>query len=100
MNDVCRKEGRIGAGGRGANADRGSSSCVLRRLSRIEGQVRGIRKMIEEGRDCEAVVQQVSAVREAVSTLGLELLRDDFACRRRKGREIDERFLRTLFRMR
>lgn len=46
-----------------------------RRLARIEGQVRGIRRMLDEERDCREVVQQVAAVRAAVHQVGLELLR-------------------------
>jgi len=39
---------------------------VLDRLRRIEGQVRGIRRMVEERRDCEAVLTQVMAARTAL----------------------------------
>ena len=38
---------------------------VVRRLRRIEGQVRGVLKMMEEGKDCRDVVAQLSAVRSA-----------------------------------
>ena len=76
-----------------------TSACLLRRLSRIEGQFRGIRKMVEEDRDCLDVIQQVTAVREAITMLGIELLKDDFTCRRGTG-DADEKFLKTLFKMR
>ena len=36
------------------------------RLRRIEGQVKGILRMIEEGKDCKEVITQLSAVRSAV----------------------------------
>lgn len=72
---------------------------LARRLSRVEGQFQGIRKMIGEGRDCLDVIQQVNAVREAVTMLGVELLKDDLVCRR-KIEGLDERFLKTVFRMR
>ncbi len=39
---------------------------VHRRLSRIEGQARGVQRMLDEGRECEAVVQQLLALRAAV----------------------------------
>jgi len=39
---------------------------IKRRLKRVEGQVRGILKMMEEGKDCKDVVSQLSAVRSAV----------------------------------
>jgi len=38
---------------------------VILRLKRIEGQVRGVLKMMEEGKDCKDVVEQLSAVRSA-----------------------------------
>lgn len=76
-----------------------SPDCVLRRVSRIEGQLRGIRKMVEEKRECLDVIQQVTAIREAVTMLGIELLKDDFVCRRGQ-RDVDEKYLKTLFKMR
>ena len=51
------------------------SSC-LRRLSRIEGQVRGLSRMVEEDRYCIDVVTQISAVRAALRKLEEEVLRD------------------------
>lgn len=42
---------------------------VLLRLRRIEGQVRGIHRMVEEGRDCCDVVMQLAAVKAAVASL-------------------------------
>lgn len=38
---------------------------VINRLKRLEGQVRGVIKMMEEGKDCRQVVTQLSAVRSA-----------------------------------
>ena len=46
------------------------------RLSRIEGQVRGIRKMIEEDRYCIDVLTQVNATRAALESVALQLLAD------------------------
>jgi len=51
------------------------SSC-LKRLSRIEGQVRGLSRMVEEDRYCIDVVTQISAVRAALRKLEEEVLRD------------------------
>ena len=47
---------------------------VIRRLRRIEGQVRGIQKMVEEGRDCENVITQLVAVRSALDGVGALVL--------------------------
>jgi DNA-binding FrmR family transcriptional regulator len=43
-----------------------SKEMLLQRLKRAEGQVRGIQKMIESGRECEAIITQLAAVRSAI----------------------------------
>ena len=45
------------------------------RLRRIEGQVRGVQRMIEEDRDCPEVLQQMAAVRSAMYQASLVLAR-------------------------
>ena len=54
------------------------TSCT-KRLSRIEGQVRGIARMVHEDRYCIDIVTQVSAVRAALRRLEEEILRDHIA---------------------
>jgi CsoR family transcriptional regulator, copper-sensing transcriptional repressor len=54
------------------------ASCA-KRLSRIEGQVRGIARMLDEDRYCIDIVTQVSAVRAALRRLEEEVLRDHVA---------------------
>ena len=49
---------------------------VLKRLSRIEGQVRGIARMVEEDRYCIDIVNQILAVRAALRRAEEEVLRD------------------------
>ena len=49
------------------------------RLARIEGQVRGVRRMVEEKRDCQDILQQLAAVRSAVRQASLVLVRS-YAC--------------------
>lgn len=49
---------------------------LLNRLSRIEGQVRGIARMVEEERYCIDVLTQVRAVRAALSRVESEMLKD------------------------
>lgn len=44
------------------------------RLSRIAGQVEGLRKMVEEDRYCVDILTQIAAVRSAIDALGRELL--------------------------
>jgi CsoR family transcriptional regulator, copper-sensing transcriptional repressor len=55
--------------------ERTKNSCI-QRLDRIEGQVRGLARMIEEGRYCIDIVTQVSAVRAALRRVEQEVLRD------------------------
>ncbi|MBL7208796.1 MAG: metal-sensitive transcriptional regulator [Dehalococcoidia bacterium] len=43
-----------------------SKDIVLKRLKRAEGQIRGIQRMIENGRECESVITQLAAVRSAI----------------------------------
>ena len=54
------------------------ASCI-KRLSRIEGQVRGLSRMVEEDRYCIDVVTQVTAIQAALDKVGLELLSDHAA---------------------
>ena len=53
-----------------------TKASVLKRLSRIEGQVRGIAGMVEGDRYCVDVVTQISAVRAALHKVEEEILRD------------------------
>jgi DNA-binding FrmR family transcriptional regulator len=53
-------------------------SC-LKRLNRIEGQVRGLARMVEEDRYCIDVVTQIAAVRAALRRAEEEILRDHVA---------------------
>lgn len=48
----------------------------LKRLRRIEGQVRGIQKMVEEDRYCADIMIQISAIQEALRTVGRSLMRN------------------------
>ncbi len=54
---------------------------ILKRLRRIEGQVKGIQKMIEEEKNCADILTQVAAVRAAVNKTGsLILERHSMTC--------------------
>ena len=44
------------------------------RLKRIKGQARGIQKMLEDGRDCSDVINQISAIKAATNALSVEAL--------------------------
>lgn len=53
---------------------RPDKSALAKRVNRIDGQVRGIGKMIDEDRYCIDILTQVSAVQSALDSLGLQLL--------------------------
>ena len=48
----------------------------LKRLRRIEGQVRGLQKMIDDDRYCADIMTQISSVHEAIRAVGRELMRN------------------------
>lgn len=51
-------------------------ASIRKRLGRIEGQVRGLSRMVDEGRYCIDIVTQIAAVRVALGRVEDELLRD------------------------
>jgi len=56
-----------------------AKTSVLKRLQRIEGQARGLKRMVEEDRYCIDVVTQISALRAALGGVEEEILRDHAA---------------------
>ncbi len=56
--------------------NRESHKNILSRLTRIEGQIGGIRKMVENGRDCEEIIIQLSAVSSALTNTAKLFLQD------------------------
>ncbi len=68
-----------------------STAAYLTRLRRIEGQVRGIQRMVAEDVYCIDVLTQISAVTKALHAVGLGLLEDHLAhCVVGAARESDE----------
>ena len=64
-------------GGRKAvGVDAGIKDRNLKRLRRIEGQVRGLQKMVDEDRYCADILTQISSVQEALRGVGRELMRN------------------------
>ncbi len=72
---------------------------ILKRIARIEGQLSGIKRMVLEERECIDIIQQITAIRQATAMLGIELLKDEFICKRKDQEEIDEKYLKTLFKI-
>jgi len=56
-------------------ADLSAKADLVRRVRRIEGQARGVVRMIEEDRDCSEILQQLSAVRSAAHQATVALVR-------------------------
>jgi DNA-binding FrmR family transcriptional regulator len=59
-----------------ANMQKNIKASVKKRLNRIEGQVRGLSKMVDEDRYCIDIVTQISAVRAALRRMEEEVLKD------------------------
>ena len=53
-----------------------SKNALIKRLHRIEGQVRGIEKMVEDDRYCIDILTQIGAVKTALEQVGVKLLED------------------------
>ena len=71
IDDAGASEGRKAVG-----VDPGAKERNLNRLRRIEGQVRGLQKMVDEDRYCADVMTQISSVHEALRAVGRELMRN------------------------
>jgi DNA-binding FrmR family transcriptional regulator len=56
------------------DVDRETMSSVVKRLRRAQGQIGGVIKMIEEGRDCEDVVTQLAAASRALDRAGFKII--------------------------
>jgi DNA-binding FrmR family transcriptional regulator len=70
--------------------DQQSRDAVIPRLRRIEGQVAGIIRMIEDGRECTDIVTQVAAASKALDKVGFKLLAANLARCIVDNNEIDD----------
>ena len=59
-----------------AGVDEAGKERNIRRLRRIEGQVRGLQKMVEEDRYCTDIMTQIASVHEALRGVSRELMRN------------------------
>jgi CsoR family transcriptional regulator, copper-sensing transcriptional repressor len=73
---ACATGSHVGPGGHAVAVDPATTDSNLKRLRRIEGQVRGLQKMVEDGRYCADVLTQISSVQEALRAVGRELMRN------------------------
>jgi len=63
-------------GRKAVGVDAGIKVSNLRRLRRIEGQIRGLQRMVEEDRYCADILTQVSSVQEALRAVARALMRN------------------------
>src|SRR6266404_5946687 len=63
-------------GKKAVRVDAALKEANQKRLRRIEGQVRGLQKMVEEDRYCADILTQISSVHEALRGVGRELMRN------------------------
>ena len=75
-----------------------SKDALLKRLKRIEGQIRGVQKMIGEDRECESLVTQLVAIRAAIESVGALVLSNYMKLCFRKSDETDQAALDSLAR--
>ncbi len=73
---ACAVGDHVGRGGRAVAVSPAAKTANIKRLRRIEGQVRGLQRMVEEGRYCADVLTQIASVQEALRGVGRELMRN------------------------
>jgi CsoR family transcriptional regulator, copper-sensing transcriptional repressor len=73
---TCGTGAHVGPGGKAVAVDAAGRDANLKRLRRIEGQVRGLQKMIGDGRYCADILTQIASVHEALRAVGRELMRN------------------------
>ena len=78
--------------------DEMTKEMLLKRLRRIEGQVRGLEKMIINDRDCESLVTQLAAVRSAIESVGALVLNNYMKLCFQKGAETESGSIDSLAR--
>ncbi len=66
----------VGEGRKAVAVDPERKTRNLKRLRRIEGQIRGLQKMIEDERYCADILTQIASVHEALRSVGRELMRN------------------------
>ena len=71
-----------------------TSNEVIKRLRRVEGQIRGIERLVDEGAECRDVVTQLAAARAALDRVGFKLMA---AALSEAGGDADMKELERLF---
>src|ERR1700704_3858403 len=73
---ACAMPGDDASGRTAVAGDPGAKERSVKRLRRIEGQVRGLQKMVDEDRYCADIMTQIASVHEALRSVGRELMRN------------------------
>jgi DNA-binding FrmR family transcriptional regulator len=76
--DLCGLDGNL-SGRKAVGVDPAIKSSNLRRLRRIEGQIRGLQRMVEEDRYCADILTQVTSAQEALRAVARALMRNHLA---------------------
>ncbi|MFC1967527.1 metal-sensitive transcriptional regulator [Chloroflexota bacterium] len=69
---------------------------ICKRLRRIEGQIRGLEKMVAEERECESIVTQLAAVRSAIDSVGALVLNNYIKICAPQGNETDPEVYKSM----
>ena len=94
---ACEIGDHVGHGGRAAAVAPEAKAANRKRLRRIEGQIRGLQRMVEEDRYCADILVQIASVHEALRSVGRELMRNHLkhcatAAIRSGGEEADKMY--------
>ena len=73
--------------------------AIVKRLKRVEGQVRGLQKMVAEERECESIITQLAAVRSAIDSVGALVLNNYIKICAPKGGKSDPRVYESMVRV-
>ena len=76
-----------------------SRELILKRLRKIEGQIRGLQKMVADERDCESIITQLAAVRSAIDSAGALIMNNYMKLCFRQSSDNDMRSLDSLARV-
>ena len=76
-----------------------SREAIVKRLRRIEGQIRGLQKMVTDERECESIVTQLAAVRSAIDSVGALVLNNYIKICVPRGSETDPEVYESMVRV-
>ena len=73
-----------------------SREVICNRLKRVEGQIRGLNKMVAEERGCESIITQLAAVRSAIDAVGALVLNNYIKICAPRGNETDPEIYKSM----